>query len=231
MFGSAKFHPSASPQHDPLGGFGFDGGIVEELRLTRGAIADEPRAAPINGRNSFIEENDEIPAVLAADAAFRAPLPLSQIEGRDQYGDNIAKFGRGQRGVNAVVSRRNVPADATWVTVFGFQPSIAAQVKAQVEQLMRTEIVEYRQACGNYMHVRFRSHTEAKNALQLTGHVLDNGIMIGVVPCISTVMEEEKSKASSKPVVKIATIPSARISTQPSILDPLWKVLDYLFEY
>ena len=72
MFGTAKFPPLASPQHDPLGGFGFDGGIVEELRLTRGAIADGQKPLVANARSSFIEEQDEIPAVLTADAAFRA---------------------------------------------------------------------------------------------------------------------------------------------------------------
>lgn len=216
----------ASPQHDPLGGFGFDGAVVEEMRLTRGVITDDPKNATVNYRNSFVEEEDDIPAVLGAESVFRKPLQSSdssntQIEPR---------FTRSQRGVTAVTSRRNVPADATWVTVFGFQPAIAAQVKAQVEQIMRADIVDYRQACGNYMHIKFRTHTEAKNALQLTGHVLENGIMIGVVPCVSTLMEEDRG-VQPKVAVKVATIPTNQISNQPSILDPLWRLLDYIFEY
>ena len=115
------------------------------------------------------------------------------------------------------------------MTIFGFQPSLAAQVKAQVEQLMKSDILEYRQACGNYMHVRFKTHTEAKNSLQLTGHILENGVMIGVVPCVSTVMEEDRF--STKPEVKKSIIPPAKVFEQPSLFDPLWRLLDYIFEY
>ena len=228
MFGTGRFQPLASPQHDPLGGFGFDGAVVEEMRLTRGVITDDPKAAPVNFRNSFIEEQDDIPAVLGAESVFRKPLQSN--EASSMQTESVGRFTRSQRGVNAVTSRRNVPADATWVTVFGFQPAMAAQVKAQVEQIMRADIVDYRQACGNYMHIKFRTHTEAKNALQLTGHILENGIMIGVVPCVSTLMEEDRG-IQPKALVKVATIPSNQIYNQPSILDPIWRLLDYIFEY
>ena len=141
MFSSAKFPPMASPQHDPLGGFGFDGGVVEELRLTRGAITEGQKPVQSSFRNSFIEEQDEIPQVLGIDATFRAPLTQADPVLRDAFSEPGSRFARSQKG-QVSSSRRNIPADATWVTIFGFQPSLAGQVKAQVENGQKLAIFE-----------------------------------------------------------------------------------------
>ncbi|KAF4669665.1 Nucleoporin nup35 [Perkinsus chesapeaki] len=72
-----------------------------------------------------------------------------------------------------------------WVTVFGFAPAMAVAVRHHIEAVLGEKIAECRVGNGNFMHVCLPSPAAARNCLQLSGSVLFEGTMIGIVPCTS----------------------------------------------
>jgi Nup53/35/40-type RNA recognition motif len=114
------------------------------------------------------------------------------------------------------------PLCSTWVTLFGFQPSQGNAAKAEIERLLDSEIKECKIGFGNYMQVRFESVGEARNALQLNGHLLSDGTMIGVAPYTS--FESSKEELPPLPRRKVH-VPVSQINAAW-----LWAILDWIFD-
>ena len=221
---------------DPLARFGFDGAI-EEVRVPS-APAKAVRPRP--GNFSSIPEDDEegedrdvIPNTLSGvrHAEFSAPRS-NQMDVSFGW-ESSSNFHHQTPVTEHVTVRRGkspgIFSNSVWVTFFGFPPSQTNSVKAHIERLLGgSEIVELRQANGNYIHARFRSVGEAKNSLQLSGHVVDDGLMIGAVPCVSPLVEEPK--IPSAPVNKTVTVPPPLISGI-TWLQPFTKFMDWIFEW
>jgi hypothetical protein len=139
-----------------------------------------------------------------------------------------------------------------WVTLFGFAQNsqLLLSVKAQVEKLLGSEIVETRTPAGlgagtgNYVHVQFASAAEARNALQLNGHLLEGEqLMLGVVPYhlggaqlgglsqamggnrVMTATSSETAQKGGKRANNEGSSPAS------NVLEPLWRLLDVLFDH
>merc|ERR1719263_2389790 len=70
-----------------------------------------------------------------------------------------------------------------WVTVFGFPGSMQAWTKSHLEHLSGGTIRDQKVSDGNHMHVRFAEPRHAKAALDLNGHEVRRGILLGVAEC------------------------------------------------
>ncbi len=129
--------------------------------------------------------------------------------------------------------RTMLPADSTWVTIFGVLPHQTALVKTQVEQQLGTDIVDVRPGGGNFFHARFPTTSDARSALQLNGYMIDGSLIIGVTPCLLSGLEEDplKTLAGAGVPRRKTLVPSVNSSRQPSLFDPLWNLFDILFQY
>jgi len=73
--------------------------------------------------------------------------------------------------------------DETWVTVFGFPPSLVGYILEEFSHygsIMRKETMNN----VNWLHVQYQTKIQAKKALSKNGKVLNGNIMIGVMQCI-----------------------------------------------
>ena len=227
------FTPCAT--RDPLAGFSYEGSIEPSSRHVNRS-SSQP-LDPLSSSPPAHEADDFIPQVMSSDSVLgRVSTAPVQRKTADADVFMSTGFQPGPTSFAALPSTVPRPSlstrrgDSPWVTLFGFAPSQAASVRAQVESLLGSPIQETHQACGNFMHVRFRSASEAKNAIQLSGHLLDNGIMVGAVPCVSPALDSSKDEVQ-KPPIRTVSVPAFRMENQPSVFDPLWKVLDAIFEY
>jgi hypothetical protein len=208
----------SSVHSDPLASFGWRG-----ISSTDAAALPNPQSTT----SMHLPEEDHVPMIL--EAAPSTAFPTSP-----------RGSGSRQSGLVTMRSRRSAafPADSTWVTIFGVQPHQTALAKAQVEQLLNTEIIDVRPGGGNFFHARFPTTSDARTALQLNGHMIDGSLIIGVTPCILTGLDEEPFLHQHSPAAltnaasrRKTLVPGVSISKQPSIFDPIWRVLDNLFQY
>lgn len=88
-----------------------------------------------------------------------------------------------------------------WVTVFGFLPSNLQTILKHFS--MYGKIINYIQGNGNWVHLqyklfffykknilflRYENKIQAQNALTKNGKIIDQTLMIGVVPCTEKVI-------------------------------------------
>eukprot|EP00057_Strongylocentrotus_purpuratus_P001635 XP_001200424.2 PREDICTED: nucleoporin NUP53 [Strongylocentrotus purpuratus] len=73
--------------------------------------------------------------------------------------------------------------DDTWITIFGFQSAATSYILQQFSQY--GNIVSHVVASsGNWMHIQYSSHIQARKALSKNGKVFGGNVMVGVTPCI-----------------------------------------------
>eukprot|EP00112_Aurelia_sp_Birch-Aquarium-sp1_P026942 Seg989.9 transcript_id=Seg989.9/GoldUCD/mRNA.D3Y31 product="Nucleoporin NUP35" protein_id=Seg989.9/GoldUCD/D3Y31 len=73
--------------------------------------------------------------------------------------------------------------DETWVTIFGFPPSLVGYI---LEQFSQYGTIERKEISNNvnWIYVQFQTKLQAKKALSKNGKILNGNIMIGVCQCI-----------------------------------------------
>jgi len=123
--------------------------------------------------------------------------------------------------------------DQSWVTVFGYPGRAAALVQQQLEALCGP-IAEVRHGDGNFMHVRFQSVHAAQQCLSHHGHTVLGKLMIGCVPCTSTLLGTADQKAPDSSRRRELVEPEASIPRAPLPQvhrgNLLWRLLDLVFD-
>jgi len=75
---------------------------------------------------------------------------------------------------------KNEQNDDRWVVVFGFPQQATSTVLKQFQKY--GDIVRYRAGEGNWINIQYQTRLQAQKALSKNGKIIDDGLMIGVVP-------------------------------------------------
>lgn len=125
------------------------------------------------------QELHDLPFTPAGSAGASGPFsnpsrqPPSPPISNDSYTDDADELGN-QTATNSSAN--------TWITIFGFPPSAANYVLQEFSvcgQIVRHIISPQ----GNWMHIQYQTRLQALKALGKNGKVMDNAIMVGVMPC------------------------------------------------
>jgi len=71
--------------------------------------------------------------------------------------------------------------DETIVTVFGFPISSTNLIFREFQKY--GQIIQYKIGQGNWIHIQYQTKLQAQKALSKNGTIIDQGLMIGVIPC------------------------------------------------
>jgi hypothetical protein len=123
-----------------------------------------------------------------------------------------------------------LPRDSRWVTIFGVSGGAQALVKTQIEQLLHTEISQVRYGGTNFFHARFPTVADARAAMQLNGHVMEGDLIIGVTTCV---FQDDHISDNNQLPTRRTLVPPPEMSTVQSspLFEPLWNLLDKVFQY
>lgn len=113
--------------------------------------------------------------------------------------------------------------DETWVTIFGFPPSLVAYI---LEQFSQYGTIEQKEILNNvnWLHIKYQTKLQAKKALSKNGKTLNGNIMIGVCQCIDKEVMDGKQQEMTCYKSVLGTPTSAMIQSptaKPSSIRPL----------
>jgi len=134
------------------------------------------------------------------------------------------------------VSQTDEISDDRWVTVFGFSTTSLSLILRQFQKY--GDIVRYQLGEGNWVYIQYQNKFQAQKAFTKNGKIIEDGLMIGVVPCSNRNRRENSRLNHEDAVVQYqykphtnsyAVEPSAPKNI-PTPHSSIWsKIMEYIF--